>query len=55
MEKKSYLGVNMRETVKAKLLFLANANGRTMSAQITEMINRDYEKMLSAQSKLLSK
>lgn len=46
---KSYLGINITESNKAKLKSLALENGRTMSAQIVEMINRDYKKMLSAQ------
>jgi len=50
-EKKEYLGINIEASTKTKLKSLALENGRTMSAQIIEMINRDYKKMLSAHLK----
>lgn len=56
-EKKEYLGINIAASTKTKLKSLALENGRTMSAQIIEMINRDYKKLQakqSKQSKLLS-
>lgn len=48
-KKKEYLGINITSAQKAKLKSLATENGRTMSGQLIEMINRDYKKMLLAQ------
>jgi len=54
-EDKTQIGFFVTHAVKAKLQRLAFEHNRTMSAQMTEMINRDHKKMLSEQSKLLSK
>lgn len=53
--KTEQIGFFVTPEVKAKLQSLSAENSRTMSAQLTEMINRDYKEMLSEQSKLLSK
>jgi len=52
---KTQIGFFVTHLVKIKLKNLAFENGRTMSGQLTEMINRDHKKMLSDKSKLLSK
>ena len=54
-ESKSQIGFFVSSEVKAMLQSLAMENNRTMSGQLTEMIARDHKKMLSDQSKLLSK
>ena len=48
-EDKTQIGFFVTHAVKVKLKSLSLENGRTMSAQLTEMINRDFKKMLSAQ------
>lgn len=49
--KTEQIGFFVTPEVKAKLKSLAMENNRTMSSQLTEMINRNYKKMLSAQSR----
>lgn len=46
---KTQIGFFVTQAVKTKLQSLSLEKGRTMSAQLTEMINRDYKKMISAQ------
>jgi hypothetical protein len=54
-ENKVQVGFFVKPSEKAKLQSLALENNRTMSGQIAHMINASYKKMLSEQSKLLSK
>ena len=47
--KTEQIGFFVTLDVKQKLQKLAIEHNRTMSGQLTEMINRDYKKFLSAQ------